>query len=75
MTPWNPAEEEQAEDRVFRMGQSKNVMVYRLIVEETIEEKVQLLQQEKKQLYEQILDGHEIPMSLTAEEMMELLMG
>ena len=72
---WNPAEEEQAEDRVFRMGQSKNVMVYRLIVEETIEEKVQLLQQEKKQLYEQILDGHEIPMSLTAEEMMELLMG
>ena len=71
---WNPASEKQAEDRVFRIGQTKDVMVYRLIVEDSIEEKVQRLQEEKKRLYSQILYGHEAPTSVTAEEMMKLLM-
>lgn len=71
---WNPASEKQAEDRVFRIGQTRDVMVYRLIVEDSIEEKVQKLQEEKKRLYSQILYGHEAPTSVTAEEMMKLLM-
>lgn len=70
---WNPAIEKQAEDRIYRIGQKKNVMIYRLIAEGTIEEKIQKLQEEKIKLCSDILDGHEIPMSITKEIMEELL--
>lgn len=71
---WNPAIEKQAEDRIYRIGQTRNVMIYRMIVEGTIEEKVQMLQREKSKLYEELLSGHEKPISVTAEIMKELLM-
>lgn len=71
---WNPASEKQAEDRIYRIGQKKNVIIYRLIAEGTIEEKIQRLQNEKIELCSQILDGHEIPISLTAEIMEQLIM-
>lgn len=48
---WNPAVENQATDRVHRLGQSKNVTVYRLIMKESVEEKVELLKKRKAQLF------------------------
>lgn len=72
---WNPASEKQAEDRIYRMGQKKNVMVYKLIVEGTIEEKIQKLQMKKIKLCSDILDGHEVPMSMTVELMQQLLLN
>jgi superfamily II DNA or RNA helicase len=48
---WNPAVENQATDRVHRLGQSKNVTVYRLIMRESVEEKVEMLKKRKAQLF------------------------
>lgn len=48
---WNPAVENQATDRVHRLGQKKNVTVYRLIMKESVEEKVELLKKRKAQLF------------------------
>ena len=72
---WNPAIEKQAEDRIYRIGQTRNVMIYRMIVEGTIEEKIQMLQREKSKLYDEILNGHEMPISMTSEVMKDLLMN
>ncbi len=48
---WNPAVEEQAIDRVHRIGQKKTVFVYRMVTSGTLEEKIQLLKQDKRQLF------------------------
>ena len=53
---WNPAIESQATDRVHRMGQKNKVIVYKLITSGTIEEKIQELQESKKQLLAEIID-------------------
>jgi hypothetical protein len=47
---WNPAAENQATDRAWRIGQDKPVFVYKLIAKGTLEEKIQLLQQKKSEL-------------------------
>lgn len=49
---WNPAVENQATDRAYRIGQKKNVMVHRLITKDTFEERINDMIQEKKQLAE-----------------------
>ena len=47
---WNPAVEAQATDRAFRIGQQRNVMVYRFVTQGTLEEKIDALLHDKKQL-------------------------
>jgi superfamily II DNA or RNA helicase len=54
---WNPATEAQAADRIHRIGQTRNVMVYRLIAAGTIEEKVMALKARKAELFASVIDG------------------
>ncbi|MGH9110537.1 MAG: SNF2-related protein [Acidimicrobiales bacterium] len=54
---WNPATEAQAIDRVHRIGQTKNVMVYRLVAKDTIEEKVMALKAKKAALFSSVIDS------------------
>lgn len=74
---WNPQVENQATDRSHRIGQKRVVEVIRLIAKGTIEEKIVELQNKKKLLSEQIIEGSQrdqIMLSkLTEEELMELL--
>ncbi|GAA2567452.1 DEAD/DEAH box helicase [Winogradskya consettensis] len=56
---WNPATEAQAVDRVHRIGQTRKVMVYRLVAKDTIEQKVMALQARKAELFSSVLDGGE----------------
>ncbi|WP_051389273.1 DEAD/DEAH box helicase [Arthrobacter sp. 35W] len=54
---WNPASEAQAVDRTHRIGQKKNVMVYRLVAKDTIEEKVMALKAKKSALFSDVMSG------------------
>ena len=54
---WNPAVENQATDRAYRIGQNNPVFVYKLIARGTVEEKIQALQQEKAALAGAVLEG------------------
>ncbi|MGT2755827.1 DEAD/DEAH box helicase [Streptococcus ovuberis] len=70
---WNPAVEDQAISRAYRMGQKRNVECYRLITRGTIEEKIQLLQDSKRELITTVLDGQGGSGSLSAEDIREIL--
>jgi SNF2 family DNA or RNA helicase len=71
---WNPATEEQAVDRVHRIGQTRNVMVYRLVAKDTIEEKVMALKARKAELLSSVLDGGDFATAqLTAADIRALL--
>jgi SNF2 family DNA or RNA helicase len=66
---WNPATEAQAVDRTHRIGQTRNVMVYRLIAAGTIEEKVMALKARKAELFASVMDdGNVFGASLNAED-------
>jgi SNF2 family DNA or RNA helicase len=52
---WNPAVENQATDRAYRIGQDKPVFVYKYIIENSIEEKIQKIQQNKAELAKALL--------------------
>ena len=54
---WNPAVENQATDRAFRIGQTKNVMVHKFVCRGTIEEKIDSLIESKQQLSKELLEG------------------
>lgn len=70
---WNPAVEAQAISRAHRMGQTEKVECYRLITQGTIEEKIQELQENKKNLVKTVLDGNESRANLTVEDIREIL--
>jgi superfamily II DNA or RNA helicase len=54
---WNPAVENQATDRAHRIGQTRPVFVYKLVAENTVEEKVIELQEKKKELFDSVVEG------------------
>jgi non-specific serine/threonine protein kinase len=54
---WNPAVENQATDRAFRIGQTKNVLVHKFVCRGTVEEKIDELIESKKQLSRELLEG------------------
>ena len=54
---WNPAVENQATDRAFRIGQKKNVLVHKFVCRGTVEEKIDALIESKKGLSEELLAG------------------
>lgn len=71
---WNPAVENQATDRVHRIGQKKSVSAYKLITKGTIEEKIVQLQKRKENLVKQVVSTDDEAVSkLTWEEVLELL--
>jgi len=73
---WNSSAENQASDRAYRIGQKKNVQIYKLITRNTIEEKIRELQQAKSGLADIVLSGGEHSgniMSMTSDEILELL--
>jgi hypothetical protein len=66
---WNPATEAQAVDRTHRIGQTRNVMVYRLIAAGTIEEKVMALKERKAELFSSVIDsGNAFGSALDADD-------
>src|SRR5690606_2204885 len=69
---WNPAAEAQAIDRTHRIGQTRPVMIYRLISAGTIEQKVLDLQDRKRRLFDDVLEGSGAA-PLTADDFRELL--
>ena len=73
---WNPASEAQAVDRTHRIGQTRNVMVYRLVAKDTIEEKVMALKEKKAKLFTAVLDDDAMFSSaLSAEDVRGLFEG
>jgi SNF2 family DNA or RNA helicase len=65
---WNPASEAQAVDRTHRIGQTKSVMVYRMVSKGTIEEKVMALKAQKAKLFSQVMDDDALFSSALTED-------
>ena len=70
---WNPAVEDQATDRAYRIGQKKKVFVYRLITKNTVEEKIQKLKSAKRNLVDSVISvDRNIVKSLTMDDVREI---
>lgn len=72
---WNPAVENQATDRAFRIGQKKNVIVHKLVCEGTIEEKIDAMIESKKELAENVIGsgGEKWITELSNDELLSML--
>ena len=71
---WNPAVEAQAIDRTHRIGQENPVFAYRLVARDTVEEKILVLQQSKRDLAEEIIgDQNSLIRNLQREDLQVLL--
>jgi non-specific serine/threonine protein kinase len=66
---WNPAVENQATDRTHRIGQTRQVFSYKLICQNTVEEKILMLQEQKRGVAESIIPGQDAWKSLTREDL------
>ena len=70
---WNPAVEDQATDRAYRIGQTKKVFVYRLITKNTVEEKIQKLKTRKRNLVDSVISiDRNIVKSLTMDDIKDI---
>ena len=71
---WNAAAQNQATDRAHRIGQQKPVTVFKLIAKDSIEEKIQQLQEKKLNLADEIIGGEQVSFSsLTREDLLEMI--
>jgi non-specific serine/threonine protein kinase len=71
---WNPAVENQATDRAFRIGQRRNVLVHKFVCRGTVEERIDELMREKSELAEDILGGAELSLTeLPDDRLLETL--
>jgi len=70
---WNPAVEDQASDRAHRIGQTRPVTIYRLVTQNTIEEKIVELHHQKRDLADSLLQGTDTTHKLTADDLIALL--
>jgi SNF2 family DNA or RNA helicase len=70
---WNPAVEDQAADRAHRIGQTNPVMVYRLVSEKTVEERILVLQERKRALANATLQDSTKVEAITKEDLLALL--
>ncbi|MGL5596063.1 MAG: helicase-related protein, partial [Cetobacterium sp.] len=71
---WNPSVENQATDRAHRMGQKNVVNVFRLITKGTIEEKINLIKDEKSKVISEVLDGEKRELlKMNRDELLKLL--
>jgi SNF2 family DNA or RNA helicase len=70
---WNPAVEDQAADRVHRIGQDKPVMVHKLVAAGTVDEKILLLQASKRAIADAAVGGPAAGPGITREDLLALL--
>jgi superfamily II DNA or RNA helicase len=70
---WNPAVEEQASDRAHRIGQTRPVTIYRLVMQHSIEEKILALHADKRDLADRLLEGTGSASTLSLEELLALI--
>lgn len=70
---WNPAVEDQASDRAYRIGQQRPVTIYRLVAENSIEEQIVALHARKRDLADSLLEGGEMSAKLDADALLALL--
>jgi superfamily II DNA or RNA helicase len=70
---WNPAVEDQATDRVHRIGQKRAVTVLRLVARDTIEEQILALHADKRELVASVLDGTDRAGRLNTDELVDLI--
>jgi len=72
---WNPAKEDQATDRVHRIGQNRGVQVFKLVMKNTIEEKIHSIIEGKKELIEEMIGKDEVDQikTLTRQELLDIL--
>jgi SNF2 family DNA or RNA helicase len=70
---WNPAVEDQASDRAHRIGQERPVTIYRLIMQDSIEERIVHLHRDKRDLASDLLEGTETSARLSEEELLNLI--
>lgn len=70
---WNPAVEDQASDRVHRIGQKRPVTIYRLVAKDTIEDKIVDLHKHKRDLANNLLEGGDVSGKMSVDEILNLI--
>jgi SNF2 family DNA or RNA helicase len=70
---WNPAVEDQASDRTHRIGQQRPVTIYRLVAQNTIEEKIVELHKSKRDLADSLLEGADVSAKVSTSDLLRLI--